>query len=106
MLIPRYLAVVFPVTSKTIRTITNTQKALCLVWAVSLLFSSPALYLHGLVESRAAENQVSSLKILFVIDELFMSKRIYEQKDCGVLHIFNEKSVFLQTICTTTLAPL
>lgn len=57
MALDRYLAVVFPVTSKTIRTITNTQKALCLVWAVSLLFSSPALYLHGLVESRAAENQ-------------------------------------------------
>ena len=59
---PRYLAVVFPVSSKTIRTISNTQKALGLVWAVSLLLSSPALSLHGLVESRAAENQVRKLK--------------------------------------------
>jgi len=53
----RYLAVVFPVSSKTIRTNVNTQIAIALGWGISLVFSSPAFFLHGLVESRAKVNQ-------------------------------------------------
>ena len=52
------MAVVFPVTSKVLRTKFNTQVAISLSWGVSLLLSSPALFLHGLVESKAADNQV------------------------------------------------
>ena len=55
----RYLAVVFPVSSKVLRTKFNTQLAISLSWVFSLLLSSPALFLHGLVESRTADNQVS-----------------------------------------------
>ena len=56
----RYLAVVFPVTSKVLRTKFNTQVALSVVWGLSLLLSSPALFLHGLVESKTADNQVKA----------------------------------------------
>ena len=56
----RYLAVVFPVSSKTIRTKQNTILAISLGWGVSLLFSSPAFFFHGLVASRAAANQVQT----------------------------------------------
>ena len=54
----RYLAVVFPVSSKVLRTKFNTQVAISVSWAVSLLLSCPALFLHGLVESKAEDNQV------------------------------------------------
>jgi len=57
MAFDRYLAVVFPITSKTIRTETNTQMAILLSWVVSFLFSSPAILLHGLVPSSATRNQ-------------------------------------------------
>ena len=46
----RYLAVVFPVSSKVLRTKFNTQVAISVSWAVSLLLSCPALFLHGLLE--------------------------------------------------------
>merc|ERR1712050_497785 len=51
MALDRYLAVVFPVTSKTIRTECNTQLAIAFSWPISFLFSSPAILLHGLVSS-------------------------------------------------------
>ena len=57
----RYLAVVFPVSSKTLRTNHNTGLALGLAWALSLLLSCPAIFLHGLIGSRAVEEQVQSL---------------------------------------------
>ena len=56
----RYLAVVFPVSSKVLRTKFNTQVAISVSWAVSLLLSFPALFLHGLVESKAEDNQVGA----------------------------------------------
>ena len=60
-LMVRYLAVVFPVSSKTLRTNHNTGLALGLAWALSLLLSCPAIFLHGLIGSRAVEEQVQSL---------------------------------------------
>ena len=60
-LLVRYLAVVFPVSSKTLRTNHNTGLALGLAWALSLLLSCPAIFLHGLIGSRAVEEQVQSL---------------------------------------------
>ena len=59
-LMVRYLAVVFPVSSKTLRTNHNTGLALGLAWALSLLLSCPAIFLHGLIGSRAVEEQVQS----------------------------------------------
>ena len=56
----RYLAVVFPVSSKVLRTKFNTQVAISVSWLVSLLLSCPALFLHGLVESKAEDDQVGS----------------------------------------------
>ena len=40
----------FPVSSKVLRTKFNTQVAISVSWAVSLLLSCPALFLHGLLE--------------------------------------------------------
>lgn len=79
------MAVVFPVSSKTLRTRQNTIIAVFMSWGVSLLFSSPALFFHGLVGSRAAANQVITLKIeneinglllLVIIETLQMEKLI------------------------------
>ena len=62
----RYLAVVFPVSSKVLRTKFNTQVAISVSWAVSLLLSCPALFLHGLVESKAEDDQVGSNSLRLV----------------------------------------
>ena len=53
----------FPVSSKVLRTKFNTQVAISVSWAVSLLLSCPALFLHGLVESKAEDDQVGSNSI-------------------------------------------
>jgi len=52
MAVDRYLAVVFPVQSRTLRTKGNTLLAIGLSWSVSFLFSAAAIPLHGLSESR------------------------------------------------------
>jgi hypothetical protein len=45
----RFLAVVCPVSSLTIRTIPNAQLAILLVWAIILLSSTPIWLAHNLI---------------------------------------------------------
>jgi len=57
MALDRFLAVVFPVASITVRTIGYCQLAILLAWVLSLGLSSPALLLHGLLQAPVPEDE-------------------------------------------------
>ena len=58
MALDRFLAVVFPVSSKSLRTCRNTQFAIAFSWLISGFFSCPALFLHGLISSPMENSEV------------------------------------------------
>ena len=59
MALDRFLAVVFPISCKTLRTERNTHLAIALSWGLSFALSCPALMLHGLMISSTKADKVS-----------------------------------------------
>ena len=61
----RFLAVVCPVSSLTIRTIPNAQLAILLVWVVILISSTPIWLAHNLIAHSDGKCTVSLAKIQY-----------------------------------------
>lgn len=57
MALDRFLAVVFPVASITVRTIGYCRLAILLAWVLSLGLSSPAIFLHGILPDPTPEDE-------------------------------------------------
>ena len=56
----RYLAVVYPVTSISLRTVCNTTLAICFVWAFTLVVCVPILFLYGTQEFQMANGETKA----------------------------------------------